>query len=80
MGKTALQSLDRMIAWEEGSLGEEETVELFQDLIDSGEVWRLQGCYGRQAAALIEGGYCTVKGGGKAYGTISNTVSQGVRL
>ena len=34
-------------------------MEGFQALIDSGMVWSLQGAYGRQAAALIEGGYCT---------------------
>lgn len=47
-------------AYEDGDLGEDETVELFQDLIDSGLVWRLQGHYGRTASALIEDGRCTL--------------------
>ncbi|MGH7175343.1 MAG: DUF7417 domain-containing protein [Minisyncoccia bacterium] len=47
-----------LMAWENGELDEEQTVELFQGLIDSGMAWRLQGCYGRQAARLIEAGYC----------------------
>ena len=50
--------LDRMIAWEQGDLSNEETTVLFQELIDNGMAWKLQGCYGRQAAALIEAGYC----------------------
>jgi hypothetical protein len=50
--------LDQIMAYEEGELGEEEEIELFQHLIDSGVVWQLQGSYGRQAAALIEAGYC----------------------
>lgn len=50
--------LDKMIAWEEGTLNEDDMVSLFQDLIDTRMVWRLQGCYGRQAMALIEAGLC----------------------
>ena len=37
---------------------EEEVIEAFQSLIDSGVVWQLQGFYGRSAAQLIEQGYC----------------------
>lgn len=50
--------LDRMVAWEEGQLDEDDTVKLFQELIDSGLVWRLQGSYGRFANALINNGLC----------------------
>jgi hypothetical protein len=50
--------LDRMVAWEEGQLDEADTVELFQELIDSGLAWRLQGSYGRMANALIAQGLC----------------------
>ena len=46
----------RIIAYESGELSDEETVELFQDLVDSGLAWQLQGHYGRTAAALIEAG------------------------
>lgn len=55
--------LDRMMAWEEGTLSEEDTIELFQGLIDSGLAWQLQGCYGRMAEALIQGDYCHRKEG-----------------
>lgn len=38
---------------------EEEVIEAFQTLINSGIVWQLQGFYGRTAARLIEDGICT---------------------
>lgn len=53
-----MKNLQRMIDWEAGSLSEEEEASLFQDLIDEGIVWQLQGCYGRRAAALINAGVC----------------------
>lgn len=54
-----LDDLDAMMSWENGELDDDGTIALFQSLIDSGYAWRLQGCYGRFAHALIEGGYCT---------------------
>jgi hypothetical protein len=50
----------QIIAYEQGELDGEQTIELFQHLINSGLVWKLQGHYGRTAKALIEGGYCTL--------------------
>ncbi|MCA9078191.1 MAG: hypothetical protein KDA93_24390 [Planctomycetaceae bacterium] len=50
--------MDQMIAFELGDLDEAETVSLFQQLIDDGTVWRLQGSYGRMAQQLIETGRC----------------------
>jgi hypothetical protein len=47
-----------IMAWEQGDLDDDQTVKLFQRLIDSGLCWQLQGCYGRTAQALIEAGYC----------------------
>jgi hypothetical protein len=52
-----LANLDAMIRWEEGELSNEETTLLFSELVKSGLAWSLQGCYGRQAVALIEGGW-----------------------
>jgi hypothetical protein len=46
----------KIIEFEDGELGEEETIELFQELVDSGLAWQLQGSYGRAAAALIDAG------------------------
>lgn len=51
-------NVDKIMAYEQGDLGEDETIALFQDLIDSGLAWQLQGSYGRTAAALIEAGLC----------------------
>lgn len=48
--------LDQMIAWESDELSEDETVTLFQALVNNGMAWKLQGAYGRQAAALIDAG------------------------
>ncbi len=50
--------VDRIIAYEDGTLTEEETIELFQELIDNGIAWQLQGHYSRTATSLIEEGVC----------------------
>lgn len=39
---------------------EEEHVAGYQELIDSGTAWRLEGSVGREAMRLIEEGYCTL--------------------
>lgn len=51
--------LDKMVAYEAGNLTMQEMVDLFQQLVDSGDVWKLQGFYGRTAKALIEEGLVT---------------------
>lgn len=50
--------IDKIIQYENGSMSEEETIEFFQELIDSGMAWKLQGHYGRTAAYFIEEGNC----------------------
>lgn len=40
---------------------EQEQIEAWQYLIDTGECWSLQGWYGRTATALMEQGICTAK-------------------
>jgi hypothetical protein len=56
-----MDTVDKIIAYEQGELDEDGTVELFQSLIDSGDAWRLQGSYGRQAMRMIEAGLCRPK-------------------
>lgn len=48
--------VDRIIDFEHGELDEDEIVELFQELVDTGLAWQLQGTYGRTAANLIKVG------------------------
>lgn len=60
--KTTFNELDAIIAFEQGELDEEETLELFQHLVNSGLAWELQGRYGRTARAMIEAGEITLGG------------------
>jgi hypothetical protein len=54
-----MDQLSAMMAWEEGELNEDAEIELFQNLVDSGLAWQLQGCYGRHAMRMIEAGLIT---------------------
>jgi hypothetical protein len=51
--------VDQIIAFEMGELNQAECIDLFQELINSGLAWQLQGTYGRTARSLIESGECT---------------------
>ena len=46
----------KIMAYEEGEYDEEDTIVFFQELLDTGIVWDLQGHYGRRAYALIQAG------------------------
>lgn len=50
--------VDLIIRYETGELSDEEVVGLFQGLINTGLVWKLQGHYGRTAVRLLEAGVC----------------------
>ena len=52
----------RIIEFETGEATQEQVIELFQYLVDSGLAWSLQGSYGRIAQALLEEGIITKKG------------------
>ena len=47
-----------IMQYESDDMDEDEVIEGFQHLIDSGVVWQLQGSYGRMADALIKAGLC----------------------
>lgn len=46
---------DMTALWREDTT-EDEMIEVYQDLVDSGMAWKLEGCVGRTAMALIESG------------------------
>jgi hypothetical protein len=45
-----------IMAFEQGELDEQQMLELFQNLVNNGMAWSLQGSYGRTAMHLIEAG------------------------
>jgi len=53
--------VDMIIKYEQGLLDDIDAIALFQELIDNGMAWTLQGHYGRTATRLIEAGLCTRK-------------------
>ena len=55
-----MPNVNDIIAYENGDMQEEEMIQFFQGLIDSGAAWTLQGHYGRMAQNLIEDGVCTL--------------------
>ena len=54
--------LDSIIRYESDEMNEEETIEFFQGLVNTGLAWSLQGHYGRVATHLIEEGLIALGG------------------
>jgi len=52
---------DLMMKFEDQSCTYEEAIELFQELVDNGMAWQLQGFYGRTAKMLIDSGEINAK-------------------
>ena len=57
-----MSTVEKIIAYETDNLDFAGCIELFQELVDSGMAWRLQGHYGRTALQLIEEGHVIPKG------------------
>ncbi len=56
-------SIDKIMAYEGGEMDKEQVIEMFQEMVDDGSVWQLQGSYGRMAANLIDAGLVIGKKG-----------------
>jgi len=41
------------MAYEGDEMTDDETIQFFQELLDSGDCWRMQGHYGRMATHLL---------------------------
>jgi hypothetical protein len=55
-----MMTLDQIMDFESGQMDDDEIIKMVQDGINSGEIWSLQGSYGRLAMSLINEGLCTV--------------------
>jgi hypothetical protein len=51
-----INQVNKIVAYEQGDMDEEETIEFFQELMDTGLIWSLQGHYGRTAQAMVDAG------------------------
>ena len=74
-----LRDADLLFAYEAGELDESQTIALFQQLIDSGLAWELQGSYGRTAMAVLRSGLCTGEIRGRDHGEQSTNFARGVQ-
>ena len=54
--------VDNIIRYENDEMTEEETIEFFQGLVNTGLAWSLQGHYGRVATHLSEEGLIALGG------------------
>ena len=52
-----------ILDYEMGILEFEDTVELFEELYETGMLWSLQGAYQREFIRLVEAGHIMVPGG-----------------
>jgi len=51
-----MDTVDKIMAYESGEMNETEIISFFQELLDSGLCWKLQGHYGRTAKNLLDNG------------------------
>jgi hypothetical protein len=48
--------VNKVIDWENGDMSGDDETQFFQELVNSGMAWQLQGMYGRRAMELIRQG------------------------
>lgn len=65
MPKSDGDILDKIIRYENGEMPMEEAVEFFQELVDSGVIFSLQGHYQRTAINLARAGQIRMKSDAK---------------
>lgn len=53
-----LDIVSMLMEFDDGTQEPAQTLKMFQHLIDTGAVWKLQGTYGRLATDLIRQGQC----------------------
>ncbi len=58
-----IDMLEKIGAYESGDMSQDEEVSFFQELVDSGMAWHLQGHYGRHATYLAESGLINISEG-----------------
>ena len=62
MDKQKTDYIGAIIEYEQGELSPDCTLDLFSELIKTGQAWKLQGHYGRTAEHLIQKGFITRDG------------------
>ena len=53
--------VSKIMRYESGLMSEDDTINFFQQLINTGHAWTLQGHYGRMAKHFINIGVCDAK-------------------
>ena len=57
-GLDVFEACSTIEGWDGKEVSEQEVIDAYQFLIDTGVIWQLQGWYGRNAARLIQEGLC----------------------
>ena len=60
--KKKMNLVDRVIAFEDGELSQEEVLELFSELLKTGVIYGFQGRYHREVAMFIDSGLLDING------------------
>ena len=69
--------VDKIMAYEQSDMNQEQTVQFFLELIATGIAFRLQGHYGRTAVRLIEAGLVRTSEDKKRRNRLDDGMDQG---